>query len=220
MCFISCTRNGKHENYVNTNFVNYRDVYNLFNDSLLTYLQSSIQEFKFVKEDKWLIDSFMIINSSKDKLISAVLVSSGVGYKGKSDWATMYFGIKKKGNWYFYQGGGSLIIPRDMYGKDENHPISFHELSQIARKEMFGEKCLIKKDGEWIVNDAWVDSYFYNNAYYSFGKHRVKGVVYPDEYFKMPRDKSKFDSVHWSIITSKWKHKFDTAEYKKQNKNY
>ena len=98
---------------------------------------------------------------------------------------------------------GSLVVPRDMYSKDENHPLSFRELSQIARKEMFGKKCLIKKDGEWIVNDVWVDSYFYN-----------VGVCFHC------KTKEQFDSAHWQAITNKWKHKFDTNEYKKQSKNY
>ena len=70
------------------------------------------------------------------------------------------------------------------------------------------------------MNDEWVNSHFYNNGFYTFGKHREKGLVSPDEYFKMPRDKAKFDSVHWSLILDKWNHKIDTNKFKKQTDNY
>ena len=68
---------------------------------------------------------------------------------------------------------------------------------------MFGEKSLIKKDGKWIVNDKWVDYFFYNNG--------VCGHC---------KTKEQFDSAHWEAINRKWKYKIDTTEFKKQTGNY
>ena len=99
-----------------------------------------------------------------------------------------------------FKGGGTLIIPRDMYGKDEMHPLSFHELSQIARKEMM-ESALVKKNGEYVVSDKWVDDHFYQIGY---GKYD---------------NRASYDSIHWMLIQRKWKEKIDTNEYKPLRKN-
>ncbi|MEO6903439.1 MAG: hypothetical protein ABI241_10130 [Bacteroidia bacterium] len=83
-----------------------------------------------------------------------------------------------------------------MFGKDEMHPLTFHELSQIAREE-FLESALIKNAaGEYVVNDKWIDAHFYQNGY---GDYKTK---------------EEYDSVHWNVILKKWKVKIDTNEYK------
>jgi hypothetical protein len=88
-----------------------------------------------------------------------------------------------------------------MYGKDEMHPLTFHELSQIGRKN-FLESSLIKNAaGEYVVNDKWIDAHFYNNGF------ALKG-------WDIIKDKVKCDSVHWYDILHKWKEKIDTNEYK------
>jgi hypothetical protein len=220
LMFSSCSHENKSNKYIEDNFGNYKNEFYLIKDSVKKYSESMLEDYTGEYMWHWIIDSLVCVNSSKDKLISISVISTGICKDCKSDEVIMMLGKKINKQWYFFQGGGTLIVPRDMYGKDEYHPLSFHELSQIARKEMFGENCLIKKDGEWIVNDEWVNSHFYNNGFYSFGKHREKGVVYPDEYFEMPRDKAKFDSVHWSLILDKWNHKIDTTEIKKQTDNY
>ncbi len=222
ICLIiqtSCSKKNKQDNYVDSKFEKYQKEYLIAGDSLQFYAYSLLSEFKGEYMWSWQIDSLICLNSKNDKLFTTVNLSSGVNKDAVSDEIIELLGKKIKNKWYFMHGS-ALVIPRNMYSKDEMHPLSFHELSQIARKEMFGENALIKKDGEYIVNDAWVEEHFYNNGFYTFGKHKTPGMVTPEEYFKMPRDKEKFDSVHWSLILDKWNHKFDTSEYKKQQQNY
>lgn len=69
------------------------------------------------------------------------------------------------------------------------------------------------------MNDKWIDEHFYNAGYDSFTHHRKPGMVSPGEEYQMPRDKAKTDSVHWWLITDKWKHKIDTNEYKPLRRN-
>jgi hypothetical protein len=136
------------------------------------------------------------LNSSSDKMVTTINISVGVCGDCRMDAITKLLGKKINGIWYFFEGGGTLIVPRDMYGKDAMHPLTFHELSQIARKE-FLESALIKNAaGEYVVNDKWVDDHFYQNG---FGNYKSK---------------AEYDSVHWMMILQKWKYRIDTNEYK------
>jgi hypothetical protein len=198
----SCTKRSKNDDYVIKNFNEYSVIYNTLNDSLDYYSRNQLSDFFGLVYDKWQVDSLICINSSYNELFATCNVSSTYEKKAWSDEVKMILGKKINNQWYFFKGS-TLVVPREMYGKDEHHPLSFHELSQIARKEMFGDNCLIKKDGKWIVNDKWVDYFFYNSG--------VCGHC---------KTKEQFDSAHWAAINKKWKHKIDTAEFKKQSGNY
>ncbi len=89
-----------------------------------------------------------------------------------------------------------------MYGKDAMHPLSFHELSQIARENMLSSALIRDKNGNYIVNDDWVEKHFYYNGMCGHCKTQAQ-----------------YDSTHWFKITDKWKHKIDTNEYKPLRKN-
>lgn len=209
------SKQDKMQEYVNKNSKSYEVEYKILQDSIRYYIKNNLQDFIGVKYNDWRIDSLICINKDGDKLVTTSNSISTYEKKAWSEEVIYLYGKKIDNKWYFFQGA-SLAVPREMYGKDENHPLTFKELSDIAREEMFGENCLIKKDGEWVVNDAWVDSHFYNNGYYTFGKKGEHGFAVKNNEFQMPRDKAKFDSVHWQIILDKWKHKIDTSEFRKK----
>lgn len=166
----------------------------------------------------WVVDSMICINSTQDKLVGIVVSSAGVYPEDVTDDATKFLGKKINGIWYFFKSGGSLAILRSSYGKTGKNPLSFHELSQIARKEML-EGALIKNEkGEFVVDDKWVEEHFYNAGFDTFNHHKIYGMVSPGEEYQMPRDKEKTDSVHWHLILDKWNHKIDTNEYKPREK--
>ncbi|MEO6903432.1 MAG: hypothetical protein ABI315_09775 [Bacteroidia bacterium] len=187
--------------YANKNYSHYSNIYSTLIDSINIYVDSSLNEFLGETLWPWEVDSLICINSNNTKLVSTINSSSGSCKKCVSDAITKLLGKKINGKWYFFKGGGTLIVPRDLVGKDEIHPLSFHELSQIAREE-FLESALIKNAaGEYVVNDKWIDAHFYNNGFASMGWNEIK-------------DKAKYDSVHWYYILHKWKVKIDTNEYK------
>lgn len=183
------------EDYINNNFNDYADEYKIINDSVRFYVNSELEEYKNLYMQEWEIDSLVLFNKEKDKLYTTINNSSGIGKYGTSDAITELIGEKINGKWYFIQGA-SLVVPRDMYGKDEYHPLTFKELSQIARKEMFGD-VLSKSNGKFIVNEYWMNELFYNNG---FGRST----------WSFPKYKNQYDSVRWFYITDKWKHKLDT----------
>lgn len=215
----SCSNQNKTDIYVKNNFTNYHSTYKIIVDSVNIYVASLLKEYGHIYNQKWEIDSLLCINSTNNKLVTTINNSSGVGKFGVSDEVTKLLGKKINGKWYFFEGGGTLVVPRDLYGKDEMHPLSMHELSQIARKEFLQGALIKNENGDYVVSDKWVDKHFYNNGFYTFGKHRNPGMISDGEEYQMPRDKEKFDSVHWHFILDKWKHKIDTAEYKKQKES-
>jgi hypothetical protein len=182
--------------YVVDNFNSYASIYSITSDSANKYSDSVLKGFSKIFGESWQIDSFICINNANDKLVATINNSNGIGSYASSDDISKLLGKKINGVWYFFKGGGTLIIPRNMYGKDEMHPLTFHELSQIGRKN-FLESALIKNAaGEYVVNDKWVDDHFYQNG---FGNYKSK---------------AEYDSVHWMMILQKWKYRIDTNEYK------
>lgn len=188
-------------NYVEKKFKNYSNEYNVVRDSVNIYVDSSLTSFLGEYIWEWEVDSLICMNREENKLVATINISIDACPKCWSDEIKKILGKKINGVWYFFKGGGTLTVPRNYYGKDAMHPLTFHELSQIAR-ENFLESALIKNSvGEYIVNDKWIDAHFYNNGFASMGWDEIK-------------DKAKYDSVHWYDILHKWKVKIDTNEYK------
>jgi hypothetical protein len=200
LLFLSTYSCGNHDDdksqsYLKTNFNSYSDIYSTLHDSISTYVDSLLGTFGPEYLYGWSIDSLICINSTKDKLFAITIEKKGIGKKFSSDDAMELLGKKINGKWYFFKGGGALTIPRDMYGFSEENPPSQYALSQIARKNML-EPALIKKNGEYVVSDKWIDDHFYNNGYGNYN------------------NRAAYDSVHWTPIMKKWKEKIDTNEYK------
>jgi hypothetical protein len=183
------------DDFVKKKFKNSESIYNQLTDSIKSYSGANLSEFSAEYLYDWRLDSMMCINSKQDRLVAAILTSVGVFNNEVNDDATKILGKKINGNWYFFKGS-TLVIPRSYYGKTGSDPLTFHELSQIARKEML-ESALIKNDeGEYVVDDKWVEAHFTDLGWGKFD------------------NTAQYDSVHWFHIMDKWKHKIDTIEYK------
>lgn len=198
----SCSRENKTELYVKNNIKNYEYLYKIANDSINLYLDSLLNDFLHIYEEEWQLDSMICINSTRNKMVGTINSSSGIGKNCSMDEVTKILGKKINGKWYFFEGGGTLVVPRDLYGKDEMHPLSMHELSQIARKEFLQGALIKNENGDYVVSDKWVNRHFEYNGMCAHCKTTAQ-----------------YDSTHWQKITDKWKHKIDTAEYKKQKES-
>lgn len=187
----------KSDSYVEANFTNYSKIYTIINDSINLYVDSLLDEFSTEYTTEWQLDSMVAINSANDKLVTTINISVDTCIM---DYVSKLYGKKINGKWYFFMGE-HLAVPRNYYGKDEKHPLSFHELSQIGRKN-FLESALIKNaTGAYVINDKWIDVHFYDNSY-------------TVEKWDVVKDKAKYDSAHWNCIMRKWKKKIDTNKYK------
>ncbi|TAL62217.1 MAG: hypothetical protein EPN85_03200 [Bacteroidetes bacterium] len=201
LLFCCCDDKEKAKVYLEENYKNYSTTHSIIIDSVQTYLDSLLETFTPEYVYGWTADSLVCINSTNDKLFAVTIEKpkgKGKGFFGED--AMELLGKKINGKWYFFRGGGTLTIPRDMYGLSEFNPPSEFFLSQIARKNML-ESALVKENGEYVVSDEWIDNKFYNNGYGS----------------NLSRE--EYDKVHWMLIMRKWKEKIDTNEYKPLKKN-
>lgn len=200
--FVGCTnstnmnRKLKNAAYVRENIGKYSETYSILKDSIKIYVDSTLKSFQSEYISEWQLDSMICINSSNDKLVAIVLNSSGSGKGVVGDDAEGLLGKKINNKWYFFKGGGTLIIPREHYGKDGMHPLSFYELSQIARENFLAGAIIEDNNGRYIVNDSWVETYFTDLGWGKFS------------------NSAQYDSVHLHYIIDKWKHKIDTSQYK------
>lgn len=200
--FIGCSNNTKSNgtskcnHYVKEHFSDFSEEYNLLNDSIKRYVASNLKSFGAEHLYEWQLDSMICINSKHNKLTAVIISSVGIFKEDVTDDATKILGKRIDNKWFFFKGGGSLAIPRSSYGKTGADPLSFYELSQIARENLLSGALIKDENGNYVVNDAWVEKHFYNNGYGNFS------------------NRAAYDSVHWKIILDKWKHKIDTNEYK------
>lgn len=192
----SCKDNKEKTNiYLKDNFKHYSSTHKIISDSINLYLDSSLATFKSEYVYGWYLDSLVCINSSNDKLFALIIQPPTPGKGFFMDDAMQLLGKKINNKWYFFKGGGTLAIPRSMYGYSETNPPSQYFLSQIARKNMM-ESALEKKGGEYVIDDDWVENKFYNTGY------------------GLNLSRAQYDSIHWALIMRKWKEKIDTNEYK------
>lgn len=199
---FSCSQKTANDRYVDENYQEYADMHQLCIDSVRYYANSFLGDFIGEYFWRWQIDSLVCINSTNDKLVTTINISSGASKEAVSDEILKLLGIKKNNKWYFFHGGGALIVPRDMFKKNEMNPISFHELSQIARKE-FMTGSIGKVNGKYVVIDEWIRQHFEYNGMCGHCK-----------------TKQQYDSTYWQAITDKWKHRIDTNKLKRKTENY
>jgi hypothetical protein len=194
--FLFCTscsnESDKGNKYVRENFSKYENEYSIIKDSVNMYTDSLLKDFVGEYMWKWRIDSLLFLDSKKEKLVATILISSGADKEAVSDEILKILGKKVNGRWFFFHGGGALIVPRDMYGASEMNPLSFGKLSQIARQEV-----MIGGLGDSV--DSWINGHFEYNGMCAHCKTHAQ-----------------FDSTHWQKITEKWKARIDTNEFKKK----
>lgn len=199
----SCSNKTELDTYVDDNFKNYSILHELIKDSVEYYVKSNLSDFIGEYFWKWQVDSLVCVNSANDKLVTTINISSGISREAVSDEILKLLGIKKNNKWYFFHGGGALIVPRDMYKKTEMEPLSFHELSQIARKEFMNGSIKKGIGSAYVTDDRWINSHFEYNG--------ICGHC---------RTKKQFDSTYWELIKDKWNHRIDTTKLKQKTENY
>ena len=166
------------------------------------YIDSGLVEFTPEYMYGWSVDSFVCVNSSQDRLVAMTIEIPNSGKGFLSDDAMKLLGKKINNKWYFFRGGGTLTMPRKIYGYSESNPPSSIFLSQIARKEFLEPSLITNEAGDYIVDDKWIDDHFYYNGMCAHCKTQAQ-----------------YDSTHWDKIMRKWKEKIDTNEYKPVKRN-
>jgi len=152
--FSSCNRIEKCNeisiSYPN-NFNNISKTYNAIEDTLNNWINDSLLASKKIFFAKnWLIDSTIIFNNDTSRLFTYVL------NKGrKSDYQYDLAGAKINNKWYFFFGT-STIIDRASYQDSIYSPMTFDELSYLARENL-SSAFYQDKNGKVKVRESFFD---------------------------------------------------------------
>ena len=173
---------------------NYIEVYKSANDSLNSFASNRLYNFKDITQTKWILDSLICFNSSRDKYI----ISFNVTYGNEASNGLNYlYGINVKSKWYFIRGQ-HIFIQSENYGYASNTPLSFEKLHEIAMKQIYAgyQKPKVFGLGGYEINEG-------------FFQDITSVAWYPGA---APQTQVEWDKIYLKIVGENWAKK-DTTIY-------
>lgn len=132
--------------YIEKKLFDSKIVYNELLDSILSWKYDSLLVSKpYFVNDRWKIDSLIILSSDSTRLFATMMRQKKTV---PSDGLEDIGGAKINDKWYFFFGS-STVIDRASYQDSIYSPMTFDELSYLARKNLSGA---FYKDGNGDVN--------------------------------------------------------------------
>lgn len=172
----------------------YDKLYNQCLDSLNAWCSAKLLGYESVWSDRsYRLDSTLCFNRGKDRMVTAILVQCNESIC-EADAVKYFYGAKIKGQWYFFKGGGTMVVIREHYQKDIHTPVSFEKLHELAMDEMLRGYIKRNKDGEWEVNDAFFTAHFEDSGWGNFEKQKPRDTLPNGKHFT--DKKAYFESLY------------------------
>ena len=165
--FISCGEKNiviesRNDIYLNKKFNEYSLVYTSLLDTLNAWKLDSMAISKgYFFSDCWKLDSMIVFNKDSSRLYTNILHRSCKHKGGIFDYLQAIGGAKIDSQWYFFFGM-QPVIDRASYQDSIHAPLSFDELSYLAREHLLGAYT-IQEDGTITTNDSFFD-FMYNRG--------------------------------------------------------
>ncbi len=141
----------------------YKTVFKMALDSLNSFSSNRLYDFKDITQTKWILDSLICFNSSRNKCIMSFHVTYG---NEASNGLNYLYGISIRNKWYFIRGPHIFILS-EKYGFSPNTPLSFEKLHEIAMKQIYGGYLKPKMFGlgGYEINDGFFRDIEVRDAY-------------------------------------------------------
>lgn len=147
----------RYDDYIKSEFKKYQYVYSGLNDTLNSWKEDSVALSKPYFCDNFnMLDSMMVFNSDSTRCYCNLVEQS---VSGQMDCIQGVGGAKIRGKWYFFFGS-STVIDRTSYQDSMYSPLSFEELSYLAREHLHNA-FTINQNGAIITNDQFFE-FMYN----------------------------------------------------------
>ena len=186
----------------------YNKLYKQCLDSLNTWCSAKLPGYASMWSDhNYHLDSVLCFSLEKNRMVTAILVQCDDPVC-ETDAVHYFYGAKIKGQWYFFQGGGTMVVLREHYQKDIHTPVSFEKLHELAMDEMLRGYVKKNKDGVWEINDAFFAAHFEDVGWGDFDRYQDT-VVYGKRF---ANKKEYFESIYLRKSNRKWL-------YKEKNEN-
>lgn len=109
-----------------------RAVHKEITDSITSWVSDSLLGYKHIFfESSWNVNNIIFFNTDKNKFVSTLNNSSTNWINKQADNTYMIYGVKIKGNWYFFQGA-TYILPRGTWQNEFYDPMTSEELDYLG----------------------------------------------------------------------------------------
>lgn len=168
-------------------------------DSLRIWGRAKLPGYMTVWSHNYRLDSILCFNSERDRMVTAILIPCHKP-SCQTDNIHYFYGAKIKNKWYFFQGGGAMVIIREHYQKDIRTPVSFKKLHELAMDEMLRGYIKKNEKGTWEINDAFFISLMENVGWGDYKRYQDT-VVYGKRYVSK---KEYFESIYLDVAKGAW----------------
>lgn len=148
----------------NIGYDEYWSIYNAMNDSVETWAENELEFFKYFNRDSidyginYRIDSLLCFNEQNNMCFTGILRQS-TDEDGNSDDIWEFYGIKINNKWHF-TSGASMTLFRNFYQKEDQPPLSFEKLKELAMEHLYWGYVRKSKGGEWQINNVFFDFFY------------------------------------------------------------
>ncbi len=170
-------------------------------DSLNTWCSAKLPGYRSMWSYRYQLDSTLCFNTEKDRMVTAILVQC-TETDCESDDVQYFYGAKIKNQWYFFRGGGTMVVIREHYQKDIHTPVSFEKLHELAMNNMLRGYVKKSKEGKWEINDAFFTSLMENVGWGDFDNQSHEDTVAYGKRFT--NKKEYFESIYFDVAKSYW----------------
>lgn len=176
----------------------YYKIYNNINDSIKYWSLNKLGYYQYLgKSKKYIVDSLLCFNQEKNRLVTCILQQQLLK-EGVQDDIEYLLGESINGRWYFFSGGATLTLPRELYQKDIHSALSLNKLHQIALKEIYSG--YLKRNGE--INEDWFLSHFEGPGWGDFNNQAAIDWVLNGKRFNNKKD--FFEFLHLEVVKNNW----------------
>lgn len=129
--------NSNQNEYVKKNFNECKEIYNLIKDTINSWKTDSLLAVEFLfTRPQYYLDSLIVLNKDSTRLFGSYIK---IDIKNNSifDYIDGLGGAKINNNWYFFFGIHN-VIDRATYQDSIYSPLTFDELSYLARQNLAG----------------------------------------------------------------------------------
>jgi hypothetical protein len=147
----------------------------LANDTVKHWISLDLKYFHVLRKFKYVLDSQVYFNSTKDKCFLFVLTQDSEN--NSQDMIYSILGEKYKDDWWFYNGPTYVIERTNYTSKNINDPLPFAKLRDISRENTF-DWYYLKKENTGCFK------LLFSSGYSEYKKCTEQKYVINDQYFE------------------------------------
>ncbi len=150
----------RNDDYLESCFNNYASIYHQINDTLQRWRIDSLESMIYMmNRDTEVLDSMIVFNSDSTRLFTYILLRDDQYKDAVFDNLQALGGFKINGIWLYFMGM-QIVIDRDSYQDSIYSPLTFIELSFLAREHL-QNAYTINNDRSILPNDSFFE-FMYN----------------------------------------------------------